>query len=61
MTELGIALGIALMLEGILYALFPVAMRRYMSYALELAPAAFRRIGLAAACLGLAIVWLLKT
>lgn len=61
MTELGIAVGIALVIEGVLYALFPVAMRRYMAYALELAPAAFRRIGLTAAFLGFAIVWLLKT
>lgn len=60
MTQLGIAIGLVLVLEGVLYALFPVALQRWMAYALEMGPAALRRAGLLSAFAGFAIVWLIK-
>lgn len=60
MTELGIALGVALVLEGIFYALFPDSARRLMAHILSQPPAYLRRMGLLAAFGGLATVWFLK-
>lgn len=60
MQDLLTALGIALMLEGILYAAFPVAMRRAVLAALSL-PASKVRIGaLLLACAGLGLVALAR-
>jgi len=60
MTDLLAALGLAVAIEGILYALFPDAMRRMMARALALPPGVIRGTGLAAAALGVALVWLAR-
>jgi len=59
-TELGIALGLILVIEGVLYALFPGAMRRFMVQALAQPPETLRRVGLMAALFGFAVIWLIK-
>lgn len=60
MTEFWVALGLVLVLEGVLYALFPEAMQRMMRLAIELSPANLRRFGLIGAFAGFFVVWVIK-
>ena len=60
MSDLIAALGLAVAIEGILYALFPDGMRRMMERALALPPRAIRATGLVAALLGVGLVWLAR-
>ena len=60
MGDLITALGLALAIEGVLYALFPDAMKRMMAYVLDQAPGQMRLAGLAAAAVGVGIVWLVR-
>lgn len=60
MSELFTALGLVLVLEGVFYALFPGAVRRFMAYALGESEGALRRIGLIAAIIGVTIVGLVR-
>ncbi|NQU57351.1 MAG: DUF2065 domain-containing protein [Rhodospirillales bacterium] len=59
-SDLFAAFGLALVLEGAAYALFPDAMRKMMAQVLELAPSNMRFVGLVAAVLGVGIVWLVR-
>lgn len=52
------ALGLAIAIEGIVYALFPEAMKRMMAKVMALPPGAVRGGGLAAAVAGVFILWL---
>jgi uncharacterized protein YjeT (DUF2065 family) len=54
------ALGALLVLEGVLYAAFPTAMRDAMARLLALPEPTVRTLGLAAALTGLAIVWAVR-
>jgi len=54
------ALALVLVIEGVLYALFPDAMKRMMVRAMEMPPGALRAGGLAAAATGVFLVWLLR-
>lgn len=54
------AFGLVLVLEGLLYALFPDGMRRMMEAALAAPPEMLRRTGLAALTVGVLIVWLVR-
>jgi len=60
MAELGTALGLILIIEGALYALFPEAMKRMMRMVLEQSPDAMRTAGLAAAIAGVGLLWLIR-
>lgn len=60
MRDLGTALTLVLVLEGALYALFPEGMRRAAARALQIPPQTLRLAGLAAACAGVALVWLVR-
>jgi uncharacterized protein YjeT (DUF2065 family) len=60
MADLATALGLVLVIEGALYALFPEGMQRMMAQALELPPNYLRRAGLAAAVCGFFVVWLIR-
>lgn len=60
MTDLFAALGLALAIEGILYALFPDMMKGMMVQVLASPPSVLRGVGLAAAALGVFIVWLAR-
>lgn len=60
MEDLLTALALMLVIEGSLYALFPGGMRRMIEQALALPEAQMRTAGLAAAVLGVGIVWLLR-
>ncbi|MGY8991651.1 MAG: DUF2065 domain-containing protein [Rhodospirillales bacterium] len=60
MSDLVTALGLALALEGILYALFPDAMRKMLAQLLSQPPTIVRTSGLLAAAVGVVIVWLVR-
>ena len=51
------ALGLALAIEGTLYALFPNAMRRFMAEALKQSPEAMRIGALVMLAIGVGIVY----
>ncbi len=60
MSDLITALGLAIAIEGGLYALFPDGMKKMMMHALAQPPNYLRIAGLAAAAAGVAIVWLVR-
>ncbi len=60
MYELGIALGLVMVIEGALYALFPDGMRRTMVMILKQPNGLVRGAGLCLAIVGFGVVWLLK-
>jgi hypothetical protein len=51
------AVGLALALEGALYALFPSAMKRAMTLVLSQPAEQLRYAGLAGATLGVGLIW----
>jgi hypothetical protein len=60
MRDLGTALARVLVIEGVLYALAPEGMRRVAVRAAAAPPQTLRGVGLAAACIGVTLVWLLR-
>lgn len=60
MRDLWTALALVLVIEGILYALFPEGMKRVAAQATLVPPQALRLAGLAAACVGVVLVWLVR-
>jgi uncharacterized protein len=60
MTDLGVALALVLVIEGLLWAIAPDSMKRAAAMALAVANSRLRRWGLGAATLGVAVVWLLR-
>jgi uncharacterized protein YjeT (DUF2065 family) len=60
MRDLWTALALVLVIEGTLYALFPEGMRRVAARALLVPPQALRLAGLAAACIGVILVWVVR-
>lgn len=60
MKELLLALCLAIVLEGMIYALFPNGMRRAMKLMLEASEAQIRLTGLAAAAIGIGVIWLVR-
>lgn len=60
MIELLSALGLAIALEGLLYAAFPAAMRRALMALTEILDQSLRMGGLVALALGVFVVWLVR-
>jgi uncharacterized protein YjeT (DUF2065 family) len=60
MRDLWTALALVLVIEGVIYALFPEGMKRMAMRTLQIPPQALRVAGLAAACVGVALVWLAR-
>lgn len=60
MRDLWTSLALVLVIEGITYALFPEGMKRMAARAQQIPPQALRAAGLAAACIGVALVWLAR-
>jgi uncharacterized protein len=60
MKDLSTALALVLVIEGILYALFPDGMKRLVIQLLAVPAPVLRAAGLAAACCGVGVVWLLR-
>jgi uncharacterized protein YjeT (DUF2065 family) len=60
MRDLWTALALVLVIEGALYALFPEGMKRVAARAVLVPPQALRLAGLAAACIGVVLVWIVR-
>jgi hypothetical protein len=60
MRDLGTGLALVLVIEGILYALFPDGMKRVAARAMAVPPQIMRAAGLLTATIGVVIVWLLR-
>lgn len=60
MSDLWVAIGLVLVLEGAIYALFPHQMIEMLRRLPEVPPAILRVIGLAGVAIGWVIVWLVR-
>jgi uncharacterized protein YjeT (DUF2065 family) len=60
MKDLGTALALVLVVERMLYALFPDGMKRMAAQMGAVPAPLLRTVGLAAACLGVGVVWLVR-
>jgi len=60
MKEFGIAIGLLLVIEGLLYAMFPSAMKSMLNTMKDLPITKLRSGGLIFALLGFIIVWYIK-
>ncbi len=60
MGDLWAALGLVLVVEGVLYAAAPGGMKRMMAAAQAVPDGVLRAGGLAAAALGVGVVWLVR-
>lgn len=60
MRDFGTALALALVIEGVLYSLVPGAMQHLNAQVATLPAAVLRMTGLAAACVGVAAVWVIR-
>nr|WP_306265352.1 DUF2065 domain-containing protein [Pararhizobium sp. IMCC3301] len=60
MNDLLTALGLVLVIEGVLYALAPGAMKRALQQMMTVSDSQLRQGGLIAMGLGFVIVWLLR-
>lgn len=59
-SDLATALGLVLVIEGVLLALIPDALKRMVAEILVQPPRMLRLGGLVSAVLGLAVVWLVR-
>jgi uncharacterized protein YjeT (DUF2065 family) len=60
MTDFLTAIGLAIAIEGAIYALFPDAMKRFMAQVLSQPATALRTAGICAAVVGVGMVWLVR-
>lgn len=60
MQDLIVALGLVLVIEGVLWVLFPAYLTRLLETAKELPESTLRFTGLAAVFIGLLIVWFIR-
>lgn len=60
MRDFLVALGLVLVLEGLLFAAFPGMAKRAMTSAIETPDSALRLIGIISAVIGLVSVWLIR-
>lgn len=59
-NDLVVAVALALVIEGALYALFPEAMKRFVSQVLEQPAATLRTVGVLATAFGVGVVWVVR-
>ncbi len=60
MADLLTALGLAIAIEGLLYTLFPDAMKKMMVQVLAQPQSSLRTAGLVAAIAGVSLIWLVR-
>ena len=60
MSDLLVALGLVLVLEGVLWGFFPQFARELVRIAAETPERVMRLSGLGAAALGFAVIWLIR-
>ncbi len=61
MSDLWVAIGLVLVLEGAMYALFPSQMIEMLRKLPEVPPAMLRAIGLVGVAIGWLVVWLVRS
>jgi len=61
MSDLWVALGLVMVLEGAIYALFPNQMIEMLRKMPEIPPAMLRAAGLTAMAVGWVVVWLVRS
>jgi uncharacterized protein YjeT (DUF2065 family) len=60
MHELAIGIGLFLVLEGLLYAAFPAAVKRIAREVPEMADGTLRNFGVIAMIVGVGLIWIIK-
>jgi uncharacterized protein YjeT (DUF2065 family) len=60
MAEFLVAIGLVLVIEGLIFAGFPTAAKRLAASALESPEATLRVAGIASAVIGLLLIWLVR-
>ena len=60
MNDFLAAIGLAIAIEGVLYALFPEGMKRMLAQVLAQSEGQTRTAGLFAAIMGVGLVWLIR-
>ena len=60
MSDLVAAIGLIFAIEGIIFAAFPLGAKRAMAATLDIPDTRLRISGMAAAIIGVAIVWLVR-
>ncbi len=60
MDDLIAAIGLVMVIEGALYALFPNGVKRMMVVAFEQPPGTLRMLGVGVALVGAVVVWLVR-
>ena len=60
MTEFIVAIGLVLVIEGLLFAAFPRAAKRLAASAIESPESSLRVAGIASAVLGIVLIWLVR-
>ena len=60
MSDLVVAVGLAMVLEGIFYGGFPAVARRMAAQVADMPESVLRTAGLVAAAAGLVLVWLIR-
>ena len=60
MSDLAVALGLALAVGGLLFAAFPDAVKRAMVDAAQTPSDSMRIVGIASAVIGVVIVWVVR-
>jgi len=60
MADLVVAIGLVLVLEGLVYAIFPGTMRKMVEEISKISDSTMRTFGLIALCVGVFIVWLVR-
>ena len=60
MDDLIVAIGLVLVLEGLIYALFPQGMRNMVEEMSKLPDTTLRTLGVAALCIGVLVVWFVR-
>lgn len=61
MKDLLVAIGLLIAIEGAAYALFPNGMKKILLQVLAQPPSHLRNAGVVAACVGVLIVWLVRS
>jgi len=60
MTEFIVAIGLVLVIEGLLFAAFPRAAKRLAASAIESPESSLRLAGIASAVLGIVLIWFMR-
>jgi uncharacterized protein len=60
MTDFLVAIGLILAFEGLVFAAFPAVTKRAMNQVLETPDNVLRVVGIAAAVIGVVVIWLIR-